>query len=207
MRFGVGLGLAAAATFTCCIATMVVSTQAVAGQYYNHEEGRWVTYKDSPATAARKARKKYKRKVVRFYSEEAPGTIVVDTQNRFLYHLQEGGKAMRYGIGVGREGFEWSGSQKVTRKAKWPRWTPPPEMRVREREENGRELPAYMEGGPDNPLGARALYLGSTIYRIHGTNEDWSIGHALSSGCIRMFNEDVEYLYDQVKIGTKVVVQ
>jgi lipoprotein-anchoring transpeptidase ErfK/SrfK len=112
------------------------------------------------------------------------------------------GKAMRYGVGVGREGFQWSGVNRITRKAEWPGWTPPPAMRKRRP-----DLPLYMEGGPNNPLGARALYIGSTFYRIHGSNEPWTIGQAVSSGCIRMVNEDVIDLYDRVKVGTKVVVQ
>ena len=112
---------------------------------------------------------------------------------------------MRYGIGVGKEGFTWQGTERITAKKKWPGWTPPPEMIVRECK-NGRNLPSFMPGGPKNPLGARALYLGNTIYRIHGTNEDWSIGRSVSSGCIRMLNEDVEHLYENVKIGTSVTV-
>jgi lipoprotein-anchoring transpeptidase ErfK/SrfK len=114
---------------------------------------------------------------------------------------------MAYGIGVGREGFTWQGKNKITRKAEWPGWTPPKVMRDRVKRQEGRVLPAYMPGGPDNPLGARALYIGSTIYRIHGTNQPWTIGKAMSSGCIRMANEDVEHLYDKVKIGTRVVVR
>jgi lipoprotein-anchoring transpeptidase ErfK/SrfK len=114
---------------------------------------------------------------------------------------------MAYGIGVGREGFTWQGKNKITRKAEWPGWTPPQVMRDRVKRQEGRVLPAYMPGGPDNPLGARAMYIGSTIYRIHGTNQPWTIGKAMSSGCIRMANEDVKHLYDQVKIGTRVVVR
>lgn len=137
-------------------------------------------------------------------SHEA-GTIVIDTSARFLYLVEGNGFAKRYGVGVGREGFEWSGTQKISRKAEWPDWRPPEEMRARERRK-GRELPVVMAGGPNNPLGARALYLGSTLYRIHGTNQPHTIGKAMSSGCIRMRNEDVTDLYSRVKIGTKVVV-
>jgi len=138
---------------------------------------------------------------VSYSGNHAPGTIVIDTPNKFLYLVQEGGKAMRYGIGVGRDGFRWSGVKAITRKAEWPDWTPPPEM-IKRRP----ELPRHMAGGPENPLGARAMYLGSSLYRIHGSNEPWTIGTAVSSGCIRMRNEDVIDLYGRVKVGTKVVV-
>ncbi len=133
------------------------------------------------------------------------GTIVVDTASKFLYLVGEGGQARRYGVGVGKEGFMWNGSENITRKAEWPSWRPPAEMIEREKKK-GRVLPAMMEGGPANPLGARALYLGSTLYRIHGTNAPWTIGQNVSSGCIRMRNEDVIDLYDRVKVGAKVVV-
>ncbi|MEM8853369.1 MAG: L,D-transpeptidase [Pseudomonadota bacterium] len=135
------------------------------------------------------------------YSGYKPGTIVIDTREKFLYHVGTGGKARRYGVGVGRPGFQWSGRHRVSMKKEWPGWTPPPAMRKRQP-----ELPAYMPGGPENPLGARALYLGSTLYRIHGSNAPWTIGHEVSSGCIRMRNEDVTELYDRVKVGTQVVV-
>jgi len=143
----------------------------------------------------------FQRQIVSYRGTERPGTIVVDTNNRFLYLVQEGGRAIRYGIGVGREGFEWSGRQTVSMKREWPDWRPPAEM-LRRRP----DLPRYMEGGPDNPLGARALYLGSSLYRIHGTNEPHTIGQAVSSGCIRMLNEDVVDLYNRVKVGTPVIV-
>lgn len=142
---------------------------------------------------------------VMYSTSHAPGTIVIDTSQRFLYLVEGNGFAKRYGVGVGRSGFEWSGTEKITRKAEWPDWRPPESMRARERAK-GRELPVVMAGGPDNPLGARALYLGSTLYRIHGTNQPHTIGKAMSSGCIRMRNEDVTDLYSRVKIGTKVVV-
>jgi lipoprotein-anchoring transpeptidase ErfK/SrfK len=144
---------------------------------------------------------RFEKQVVSYDGKHAPGTIVIDTPNRFLYLVQENGKAVRYGIGVGREGFRWSGVKSVTRKAEWPDWTPPPEMLKRRP-----DLPRHMAGGPDNPLGARAMYLGSTLYRIHGSNEPWTIGTAVSSGCIRMRNEDVTDLYERVKVGTKVIV-
>ncbi|MEM8748989.1 MAG: L,D-transpeptidase [Pseudomonadota bacterium] len=143
--------------------------------------------------------------VVNFNGAEKPGTIIVNTPERRLYLVLPGGKARRYAIGVGKPGFEWAGRHKVTRKKEWPSWRPPAEMIARERAK-GRDLPAFMEGGLDNPLGARALYLGSTLYRIHGTNQAWSIGQAVSSGCIRMRNEDVMDLYDRVPVGASVRV-
>jgi lipoprotein-anchoring transpeptidase ErfK/SrfK len=144
---------------------------------------------------------KFGRQVVAFNGAEPPGTIVVDTEQKFLFLVQSGGKAMRYGIGVGREGSVWTGTETVTAKREWPDWRPPDEMLKRRP-----DLPRYMTGGPDNPLGARAMYLGSTLYRIHGTNEPWTIGTNVSSGCIRLTNEDVTDLYGRVKVGTKVVV-
>lgn len=148
-----------------------------------------------------------KRKVISFKENHPEGTIIIDTSDRRLYYTLGKGKAMAYGIGVGRDGFTWQGTNRVTRKAEWPGWTPPQVMRDRVKRQEGRILPAYMKGGPDNPLGARAMYIGSTIYRIHGTNQPWTIGQAMSSGCIRMANEDVTHLYDQVKIGTRVIVR
>ena len=142
---------------------------------------------------------------VAYETKHAPGTIVIDTNNRFLYLVTGNGQARRYGVGVGKPGFEWAGTHKVTRKAEWPRWVPPKEMIAREAAK-GHFLPASMDGGPANPLGARAMYLGSTLYRIHGTNAPWTIGSAVSSGCIRMRNEDVVDLYERVKVGTKVIV-
>ena len=144
---------------------------------------------------------KFMRQVVRYETAERSGVLVVDTRNHFLYFVLGGGKALRYGIGVAKQGFEWAGTHQITRKAEWPSWTPPAEMLKRRP-----ELPRFMAGGPDNPLGARALYLGSTLYRIHGTNEPSSIGQNVSSGCIRMVNDDVIDLYMRVKIGSKVVV-
>jgi lipoprotein-anchoring transpeptidase ErfK/SrfK len=138
---------------------------------------------------------------VSYDGHEPAGTIIVDTPRRFLFLVEGDGKARRYGIGVGKPGFAWAGSKTITRKAEWPDWTPPAEMLQRRP-----ELPRHMAGGPENPLGARAMYLGSTLYRIHGSNEPWTIGTAVSSGCIRMRNEDVIDLYGRVKVGTKVVV-
>ncbi|MBB3966375.1 MULTISPECIES: L,D-transpeptidase [Rhizobium] len=151
----------------------------------------------------------YKKRVVRLITDEAPGTVIVDTVNKYLYLVEGRNRATRYGIGVGREGFGWSGVVKVGRKAEWPTWTPPAEMRAREARA-GNKLPAVQPGGPDNPLGARAMYLyqggRDTIFRIHGTNQPWTIGLNLSSGCIRMVNKDVEQLYERVPVGTKVIV-
>jgi lipoprotein-anchoring transpeptidase ErfK/SrfK len=148
---------------------------------------------------------KFLPQLVAYSGNHQPGTIVIDTNRRFLFLVEADGMARRYGVGVGKEGFEWSGTEKITRRAEWPDWRPPAEMRARERAK-GRDLPVVMAGGPENPLGARALYLGSTLYRIHGTNRPDTIGKAMSSGCIRMRNEDVTDLYERVKVGTKVVV-
>jgi lipoprotein-anchoring transpeptidase ErfK/SrfK len=144
----------------------------------------------------------YRKQPVFYRSQEAPGTIIVDTSARFLYLIKSPTSAIRYGIRVGRDGFTWAGIQRVTRKTEWPDWTPPPEMIERQP-----YLPRWMAGGAGNPMGARALYLGSTVYRIHGTNAPETIGHAVSSGCFGMLNEDIEDLYDRVKIGAKVSVR
>ena len=144
---------------------------------------------------------RFKRQIVDYRTGEAPGTIIIDTPNTYLYLVIGNGKAYRYGIGVGREGFTWAGVQQITKKAEWPDWTPPEEMIQRQP-----YLPRFMAGGPGNPLGARAMYLGGTIYRIHGTNAPSTIGGRVSSGCIRMTNEDVTDLYSRVNLGTKVVV-
>lgn len=143
----------------------------------------------------------YDRQVVPYLGKEQPGTIVIDTPNKFLYLVEEGGKALRYGIGVGRPGFTWAGVKIITAKHEWPDWRPPEAMLKRQP-----ELPRFMAGGPQNPLGARAMYLGTTDYRIHGSNEPWTIGHNVSSGCIRLRNADVIDLYNRVNVGTKVVV-
>ncbi|MBB5701141.1 lipoprotein-anchoring transpeptidase ErfK/SrfK [Ochrobactrum daejeonense] len=172
---------------------------------------RQISYRRPAANPAAETRKSridpaYLPKVVAYSGKEKPGTIVIDTNRRFLYLVQSNGSARRYGVGVGKQGFGWKGSQRISRKAKWPTWTPPKTMIARERKK-GRILPAQMKGGINNPLGARALYLGSTLYRIHGTNQPWTIGKAMSSGCIRMRNEDVKDLYERTPIGTKVVVR
>ena len=143
----------------------------------------------------------YQKQMVFYRSQQPPGTIIIDTQERHLYLIQDSTHAMRYGIGIGRAGFTWSGTQAVTKKAEWPDWTPPPEMIARQP-----YLPRHMAGGPGNPLGARAMYLGGTVYRIHGTNAPETIGTHVSSGCIRLTNQDVSDLYSRVNVGTKVVV-
>jgi lipoprotein-anchoring transpeptidase ErfK/SrfK len=142
------------------------------------------------------------RTVVSFQSRYAPGTIYIDTSERRLYLVTDQGEAIRYGIGVGRDGFGWSGVHRVTAKREWPSWTPPSQMLARRP-----DLPRFMPGGLDNPLGARALYLGSTLYRIHGSNEPETIGQAVSSGCFRMVNDDVIDLYDRVSVGATVIVK
>lgn len=158
-----------------------------------------------PAIPVYKVPREYRRQVVTYRTDEAPGTVIVDTGTKHLYFVMPNGKAMRYGIGVGREGFEWSGTNRITRKAEWPGWTPPPAMRKRQP-----DLPGHMPGGPDNPLGARALYLyegdQDTIYRIHGTPEPWTIGLDVSSGCIRMNNDDITDLHSRIQVGAKVIV-
>lgn len=164
---------------------------------YNSEPDNYEVGREYPSTT---------RSMVSDPTGEAPGTITVDTANRYLYLSQANGQAVRYDVGVGREGFEWSGRAAIGRKAEWPGWTPPESMLKRRP-----DLPRHMVGGIDNPLGARAMYLYSgnrdTMFRIHGSNEPWTIGQAVSSGCIRMLNADVEDLYDRVRVGTRVVVQ
>jgi lipoprotein-anchoring transpeptidase ErfK/SrfK len=172
---------------------------ASAARVYNPNTNSW----DEPKVATSKGRKgsAIKREIVSYQGKYKPGTLIVETSERRLYFVLGDGKAVKYGVGVGRDGFRWSGQHRITRKAEWPGWTPPPQMRKRVP-----DLPAYMPGGPENPLGARALYIGSTLYRVHGTSEPWTIGQAVSSGCIRLANEDVIDLYDRVKVGALVVV-
>lgn len=170
------------------------------------------TYMTVNTTIARGAKpaKRFNRREVRLRTDEKVGTIIVNPRKKYLYLVLGNNRAMRYGIGVGREGFGWQGTVNIKRKAKWPSWHPPAEMRARERKA-GRILPAMMKGGPENPLGARALYLyqgnKDTLYRIHGTNEPWTIGHNVSSGCIRLVNADIEDLYKRVKVGARVIVK
>ena len=156
---------------------------------------------EQPETDPAQLAPNLRRQEVAFPTKEPPGTLVVDTPNTYLYYVLGGGRAIRYGVRVGRDGFTWNGVQKITRKAEWPDWHPPPEMIDRQP-----YLPRFMAGGPGNPLGARAMYLGSTVYRIHGTNQPSTIGKFVSSGCIGMLNEDVSDLFDRVKVGTRVVV-
>ena len=144
----------------------------------------------------------FARQLVFFRSNEAPGTLIISTADRFLYLVLGNNRALRYGIGVGRDGFQWSGLVKISRKAEWPDWTPPPEMIARQP-----YLPRFMAGGPGNPMGARAMYLGSTVYRIHGTNQPETIGEAVSSGCFRLANGDVIDLFSRVDVGAKVVIR
>ena len=144
----------------------------------------------------------FQRQLVFFRSTEAPGTVIIDSNQRFLYVVQSDNRAIRYGIGVGRDGFRWSGVLKIARKQEWPDWRPPPEMIQRQP-----YLPRFMAGGPGNPMGARAMYLGATVYRIHGTNQPQTIGSAVSSGCFRLVNDDVSDLFNRVNVGTKVVVR
>jgi len=151
---------------------------------------------------ARPAASAPKRETVAYTGPYSPGTIIISTEERRLYLVLPNGQALRYGVGVGRPGFSWGGTKTITAKREWPSWTPPSQM-LRRRP----DLPHFMPGGPDNPLGARAMYLGSSLYRIHGSNEPETIGQAVSSGCIRMTNEDVQDLYERVRIGTRVIVQ
>jgi lipoprotein-anchoring transpeptidase ErfK/SrfK len=188
--------------FTIAALAAVVAaaaTPAMAKLYYNTDTNRWE--ERTVSTHGHGSYSAIPRTTVRYDGKYKAGTIIVETAERRLYYVLPGGEAMKYGIGVGRDGFRWSGQHTITRKAEWPGWTPPAEMRRRVP-----DLPAYMPGGPDNPLGARALYIGSTLYRLHGTSEPWTIGQAVSSGCIRLTNEDIIDLYDRVKVGSMVVV-
>lgn len=215
-----GLVLAAALAMTTLSAVRAESTRR-----YDHATGSW----ERVATSQRQSQSqsqtrtqaqlrtlskrppaaKYRRAQVKIATNEAPGTIIVDSRNKYLYFVEGRGMATRYGVGVGKEGFGWSGAMKVGRKAEWPSWTPPKPMIVRERAK-GNIIPPFMEGGPGNPLGARAMYLyrggKDSLFRIHGTNQPWTIGHNMSSGCIRMMNQDVEHLYSRVPSGTRVIV-
>jgi lipoprotein-anchoring transpeptidase ErfK/SrfK len=177
------------------IAATAFATEASANPF------AWLGLGYTSTDNGNQARADLRRVTVDYPTNEAPGTVVVDTQNTYLYYVLGGGKAIRYGIGVGREGFTWSGVKAVERKAEWPDWTPPAEMIAR-----SPYLPRFMAGGVTNPLGARAMYLSGTFYRIHGTNAPSTIGSRATAGCIRMANEDVIDLYDRVKVGAKVVV-
>lgn len=172
---------------------------ASAARVYNADTNTW---EEASFVKAGRRGSSIKRTVVEYDSQYKPGTVVVETSERRLYFVLDDGKAVKYGIGVGRDGFRWTGSHRITGKAEWPGWTPPSQMRLRVP-----GLPAHMEGGPENPLGARAMYIGNTLYRLHGTSEPWTIGEAVSSGCIRLTNEDVIDLYDRVNVGALVVVK
>src|SRR6516162_67651 len=182
------------------LAAVVIAASAFATQASANPFG-WLGLGYAPSDNGNQVRADLRRVTVDYPTNEAPGTIIVDTPNTYLYLILGGGKAIRYGIGVGREGFTWSGVKSVERKAEWPDWTPPPEMIARQP-----YLPRFVAGGPSNPLGARAMYLSGSVYRIHGTNAPSTIGGRVSSGCIRMVNEDVIDLYSRVHVGTKVVV-
>ena len=184
IAFATGLAVAAAT------GVAHASEQEISGVKYNFSSQPW------------KLDEKFLPRVVEFTSDEKPGTIIIYTRRKYLYLVLGNDRAKRYGIGVGRWGFKWSGTEKITRMAEWPEWIPPEEMRQREP-----DLPERMPGGTDNPLGARALYLGNTLYRIHGTAQPWTIGTAVSSGCIRLRNQDVEELYEKVEVGSKVIVR
>ncbi|MEZ2128855.1 MULTISPECIES: L,D-transpeptidase [unclassified Sinorhizobium] len=202
--------LAALIAATLGLGTLVAL--AAQTQIYDAKTRKWIDYDQKKARQYYARNKQvpeaFRRQVVTFRTAEEPGTIIIDGNQHFLYLIQPGGQAIRYGIGVGREGFGWAGIVRVGRTAEWPTWTPPAEMVARD--PNAVKWAAGMPGGPDNPLGARALYLyegdNDTIYRIHGTPESWSIGLDVSSGCIRMNNDDIIDLHSRVKIGAKVIV-
>ncbi|MET3926138.1 L,D-transpeptidase [Devosia sp. 2618] len=189
----------AAAIMLSILLSVTSVMPTMAARVYNPDSNAW----EEAAVAQTRNRggSPVRKEIVAYSTNYKPGTIVIETGERRLYLVLEDGKAMKYGVGVGRDGFTWSGSHTITRKAEWPGWTPPPAMRKRVP-----DLPAYMPGGPENPLGARALYIGSTLYRVHGTSEPWSIGQAVSSGCIRLTNEDITDLYERVKVGARIVV-
>ncbi len=202
----------AIALTACALATLLVATApGFSTKIYDASAKKWIEYDPKRAKSAARSPAsdpRFARQVVDFRTAELPGTIIIDSEAKFLYLVLGDFKALRYGVGVGREGFGWSGVVEIGRTAEWPTWTPPKEMI--ERDPQAAKFANGMPGGPDNPLGARALYLyeggRDTIYRIHGTNEPWSIGLNISSGCIRMKNEDIEDLYDRVEIGAKVIV-
>ncbi len=189
----------ATAVFLTALLSLTTILPASAARIYNPDTNSW---EDAATVRAGRRGSSIPKSIVDYDGKYSPGTIVVETSERRLYFVLDDGKAVKYGIGVGRDGFRWSGTHRITRKAEWPGWTPPPQMRKRVP-----GLPAYMPGGPENPLGARALYIGSTLYRVHGTSEPWTIGQAVSSGCIRLTNDDVADLYERVKVGARVVVR
>jgi len=182
--------------FALIVLTFLAMPQAKAAPFSDGDQPGYVPNADEEQLDPR-----WEKTVVLYRTIEAPGTIIINTSERFLYVIQGNERALRYGIGVGRDGFQWQGLVKISKKQEWPDWTPPPEMIQRQP-----YLPRWMAGGPGNPLGARALYLGNTVYRIHGTNMPQTIGTAVSSGCFRLTNPDVTDLYNRIPIGTKVIV-
>ena len=197
---GAALALAGAALWTTSAQSQTQS-QMMAMSVENNAALAYQGVVSDEAGVKAEAPARLRRQIVDYTSAEAPGTIIIDTPNTYLYFVLGGGKAVRYGIGVGREGFTWSGVKTIERKSEWPDWIPPTDMLQRQP-----YLPRFMAGGPGNPLGARAMYLSGTVYRIHGTNAPATIGKHVSSGCIRMANEDVIDLYSRTRVGTKVVV-
>jgi lipoprotein-anchoring transpeptidase ErfK/SrfK len=187
------------------IALILIAT-ALPGYAQTTKEMDMMTLGDQPGHVPNPSEEQlnlaFQRQPVYFRTTEKPGTLVVHTSERFLYLVQGNNRAIRYGVGVGRDGFRWTGIHQISRKSEWPDWTPPPEMIARQP-----YLPRFMAGGPGNPMGARALYIGATVYRVHGTNQPQTIGHAVSSGCFRLVNPDVIDLYDRVPLGTKIVVR
>lgn len=201
-----------AAGVVVALTAATATASAAVRTYWDEQSKKWVKYDIDTtgrvtSSTASKTRKfsPIEKQIVDYDGPFRPSTIVINTAERRLYYVFAPGKAWKYGVGVGREGFQWSGADWISAKAEWPGWTPPPEM-IRREKAKGRILPAFMPGGPNNPLGARALYIGGTLYRIHGSNEPWTIGQAVSSGCIRLTNDDVIDLYSKVKVGTRVVV-
>jgi len=194
---------AKSAVFLLAAAWIGTATAAPLPLSSHDDQGRLVAraIRGAPPDESAGLEADFRRQIVNYRTQAAAGTIIVDTDQTYLYYVLGDGTALRYGIGVGREGFTWSGAQTVTRMAEWPDWTPPQEMIQRQP-----YLPRWMAGGTGNPLGARAIYLGSSVYRIHGTNMPETIGHKVSSGCIRMLNADVIDLYSRVTVGTKIVV-
>lgn len=202
-RFAAFLGAALCAQLV--LPSAASSSQEV--RQFDARSGKWVKQRvDSGKLKSKLGAAPIVARTVPYSEGVKGGSIIVDTGRRRLLYINGDGTAIEYVIGVGREGFAWKGSQKISRKAEWPSWTPPAEMINREAKK-GRVLPATMEGGLENPLGARALYLGDTLYRIHGTNEPWTLGKAVSSGCIRMANDDIVDLYNKVRVGSLVVVK
>jgi lipoprotein-anchoring transpeptidase ErfK/SrfK len=194
----ISLGLTAALV---AAAALLMSAAARAQPIQAYDQPQYAPAAQTDADQDAQLDPRLQRQVVNYATNEAPGTVIIDTPHTYLYYVLGNGRAIRYGIGVGREGFTWSGVKTVARKAEWPDWYPPQEMIARQP-----YLPRMTAGGPGNPLGARAMYLGGTEYRIHGTNDPTTIGKTVSSGCIRLTNEDVEDLYNRVQIGAKVVV-